>query len=64
MDNFVQPKKIMSPFSGEWSAPQLKKLDYGDKIVTEAYWYCPKTGAFISKGVVSVEPKQAPTKDK
>ena len=60
----VQPKKIMSPFSGEFSTPKLRTLDYGDKIVTEAHWYCPRTGQFITKGTVSVEPKQAPDNDK
>ena len=64
MMNMVQPKNIISPFSGEVSKPQLKKLDYGDKIVTEAHWYCPRTGQYITKGTVSVEPKKAPDSDK
>jgi len=60
--DFVQPKRIMSPFSGEFSTPKLKVLDHGDKLVTEAWWYCPRTGQYITKGVVKVEPKQAPEK--
>ena len=58
--DFVQPKRIQSPWSGEQCTPKLKVLDNGDKIVTEAYWYCPTTGQFITKGIVKVEPKQAP----
>jgi hypothetical protein len=61
--NMVQPKKIISPFSGEVSIPKLRTLDYGDTIVTEAHWYCPRTGQFITKGTVSVEPKKAPGSD-
>ena len=29
----------------------------GDRIVTEAHWYCPRTGKFVLKGIVSDEPK-------
>ncbi len=55
--DYVQPKKIMSPFSGEMCLPKLKNVDYGDKIVTECYWYCPRTGKFVTKGIVEVVDK-------
>ena len=60
--DYVTPKRIMSPFSGEFSTPKLKVLDYNDRVVTEAHWYCPKTGQYITKGVVSIEPKNTPEK--
>ena len=60
--DFVQPKKIMSPFSGEMSMPKIITRDWGDNIVTEAHWYCPRTGKFITKGTVKVEPKAVPEK--
>ena len=53
----VQPKKIASPWTGSWSTPEIKVRDYGDEIVTEAWWYCPDSGQFITKGVVKREPK-------
>ena len=61
MDN-VQPKKIISPWSGALSTPKVKVRDYGNEIVTEAWWYCPTTGKFITKGVIERQPKETPTK--
>ena len=57
MPDYVQAKKILSPYSGEMCTPKMKTLDYGDRIVTEAHWYCPRTGKFVLKGIVSDEPK-------
>ena len=51
MPDFVQAKKILSPFSGEMCTPKMKTLDYGDRVVTEAHWYCPRTGKFVHKGI-------------
>tara|TARA_Y100000310_G_C20684897_1_gene818351 strand:- start:1052 stop:1240 length:189 start_codon:yes stop_codon:yes gene_type:complete len=51
--DFVTPKKIMSPFCGEWSTPKLREMEYKDRTVVEARWYCPKTGKYITKGIVS-----------
>tara|TARA_R110002167_G_scaffold333381_3_gene540431 strand:- start:2027 stop:2230 length:204 start_codon:yes stop_codon:yes gene_type:complete len=48
----VTPKKIVSPFSGEWSTPKIIDRDYGDRIVREAHWYCPASGQYITRGVV------------
>lgn len=55
--DYVTPKQILSPFSGEFSKPKLREVDYGDRIVTEAHWYCPRTGQFITKGTVSIDMK-------
>jgi len=61
--DFVQPKKIVSPYSGEWSSPKLREMDYPDKVVVEAHWYCPASGKFITKGVVEVREKNTNTKE-
>ena len=55
--DYVDPKKIMSPFSGEWCTPKIKQFEYSDKVVTEAWWYCPSSGEFMQKGIVSEHPK-------
>ena len=60
--DLVQPRKIESPWTGEQCLPQIKVRDYGDQLITEAWWYCPTTGQFIGKGVVKVEPKEKITK--
>ena len=62
--DYVQPKKIQSPFSGALSSPKIFDKDYGDRIVTEAWWYCPTTGHFITKGIVTEKVKEFPTKPK
>ena len=50
--NYVQPKRIPSPWTGTLSSPQIKERDYGDYILKEAWWYCPDSGQFITKGIV------------
>lgn len=62
--DYVQPKKIASPYSGVPAAPKIFERDYGDRIVTEAWWYCPTTGQFITKGIVKEEIKENPSKPK
>ena len=53
--DFVQPKVIMSPISGEPVRPQLKTYIKGDQKITEAQWIDPASGTFIRKGIVSIE---------
>tara|TARA_R110000751_G_scaffold32630_4_gene81895 strand:+ start:2653 stop:2847 length:195 start_codon:yes stop_codon:yes gene_type:complete len=60
--DFVTPKKITSPYSGALSSPKIFERDYGDRILTEAWWYCPTSGLFITKGVVKEVVKDVPTK--
>ncbi len=62
--DLVQPKKIVSPYSGEWSSPKLKEVVYDDKVVVEAHWYCPASGKFITRGIVEVRPKSDGTQKK
>ena len=54
---YVKPIQIMSPYSGVMVKPKLREKDYGDKIVVEAWWYCPSSGEFMQKGIVSEHPK-------
>jgi hypothetical protein len=51
----VRAIPIASPISGETSFPRIHKVERGGKIYTEAHWICPASGAFIRKGIVSIE---------
>ena len=55
--NFVRPIQITSPISGQPVMPKLVTLDNGKQIITEAHWIDPASGAFIRKGIVSVQEK-------
>ena len=54
---YVQPRIITSPFSGSPMKPQIRTRESDGKVYTEAYWYCPDSGRFVQKGVVSVVEK-------
>ena len=58
MEQFVRPINIPSPISGQPVAPRLIERDYGDKIVVEAHWIDPASGAFIRKGTVEIRQKK------
>tara|TARA_R100000152_G_C6735365_1_gene159582 strand:- start:497 stop:682 length:186 start_codon:yes stop_codon:yes gene_type:complete len=58
--DFVQPKQIMSPYSGRMVTPRIVEHDRGDEIHVEAQWYCPSSGEFLQKGLVEIRQKQAP----
>ena len=60
--DFVTPKKIASPWSGSMSVPKIKVYTHKNEIVHEAWWYCPDSGKFITKGVIKIEPKTPDTK--
>jgi hypothetical protein len=51
----VRAIPIASPISGEPCLPRIHKVERGGKIYTEAHWICPASGAFIRKGIVSIE---------
>jgi hypothetical protein len=53
--DFVTPKQIISPISGQPVNPRIIELRSGNKIIKEAHWIDPASGAFIRKGVISVE---------
>lgn len=52
--DFIQPKIIASPISGQPVRPVLKTYVREGKEIIEAEYYDPASGAFIRKGVVSI----------
>jgi len=53
--DYVEPKKIISPISGLPVEPKIVINRHGNKIIKEAHWIDPASGAFIRKGLISVE---------
>jgi len=53
--NFITPKPIISPISGQMSKPVLKTYIREGKEIVEAEYYDPASGTFIRKGIVSVK---------
>lgn len=51
----VEPKRIISPISGLPVEPRIVTTVVGNKQIKEAHWIDPASGAFIRKGLVSVE---------
>ncbi len=56
--NMVRAIPIASPISGETVQPRLHKVERDGKMYTEAHWIDPASGAFIRKGIVSIEDVQ------
>lgn len=56
--DLVNPIKITSPISGQPVAPRIHTYERNGKIIKEAHWIDPASGAFIRKGIVSVEDKK------
>tara|TARA_R100001163_G_scaffold728_6_gene1103 strand:- start:9280 stop:9450 length:171 start_codon:yes stop_codon:yes gene_type:complete len=54
----VRAIPIASPISGETVQPRLHKVERDGKVYTEAHWIDPASGAFIRKGIVSIEDVQ------
>jgi hypothetical protein len=53
--DFIQPKIIQSPISGEPVRPTLRTYIRGNQEIVEAEYIDPASGSFIRKGVVSVK---------
>lgn len=53
--DMVTPKIIASPISGQPVAPRIHTYEKGGKVIKEAHWIDPSSGAFIRKGIVSIE---------
>jgi len=51
----IKPIIITSPISGQPCRPTLATYIRGGKKITEASYIDPASGAFIRKGIVSVE---------
>ncbi len=58
MEEFVRPISIPSPISGFPVTPRLIEKDMGDRIIVEAHWIDPQSGAFIRKGIVEIRNKK------
>ena len=53
--DFIQPKIIQSPISGQPVRPTISKYIRDGKEITEAHYTDPASGTFIRKGVVSIK---------
>lgn len=53
--DYVEPKRIISPISGQTVEPKIITRLVNGKIIKEAHWIDPSSGAFIRKGIVSIE---------
>jgi hypothetical protein len=56
--NIVRPINIASPITGASCKPKLIRTERDGKIYVEAMWYCPDSGQFIRKGLISVVDKK------
>ena len=52
--DFITPKPIVSPISGQVVRPVLKTYIREGKEIVEAEYIDPASGSFIRKGIVSV----------
>jgi len=60
--DFIQPKIIQSPISGQPVRPTISKYIRDGKEITEAHYTDPASGSFIRKGVVSIRDITQPEK--
>lgn len=58
--DFITPKPIVSPISGQTVVPRLKTYIREGKEVVEAEYIDPASGTFIRKGIVSVKDLKKP----
>jgi hypothetical protein len=62
--DFITPKIIVSPISGQPVKPVLKTYIREGKEIVEAEYIDPASGTFIRKGIVSVKDVQKPENKK
>lgn len=60
--DFIQPRIITSPISGQPVKPRLKTYVREGKEIVEAEYIDPASGTFIRKGIVSVRDLPQPEK--
>ena len=58
--DFISPKPIVSPISGELVKPRLRTYVRGNQEIVEAEYIDPASGTFIRKGIVSVNEVNKP----
>jgi len=52
---YIQPKIIQSPISGQPVKPLIKSYVREGKEFTEAHYIDPASGTFIRKGLISIK---------
>lgn len=52
---FLEPVKIMSPYSGHASLPQISTFTQDGKIYENVAYSDPVTGAMFKRGTVSIK---------
>lgn len=52
---FIEPNKIISPFSGQACYPQINTFTQDGKTYEQAVYNDPITGAFVKRGMVSIK---------
>jgi hypothetical protein len=62
--DFITPKIIVSPISGQPVKPILKTYIREGKEIVEAEYIDPASGTFIRKGIVSVKDIKKPENKK
>lgn len=62
--DFISPKPIVSPISGEIVKPRLRTYIRGTQEIVEAEYIDPASGTFIRKGIVSVNEVKKPESQK
>lgn len=55
MEMFIQPTKMISPYSGNAVTPQITSYTHAGKTYEQAVYNDPITGHFVKKGLVSVK---------
>jgi hypothetical protein len=58
--DFVDPRPMQSPISGQTIRPVLKTFIRGNQEIVEAHYIDPASGAFVHKGVVSIKDVSKP----
>lgn len=55
MDMFIEPTKIISPYSGQAVFPVINSFTQDGKTYEQAVYNDPITGSFVKRGLVSIK---------
>jgi hypothetical protein len=55
MDMFIEPKNILSPYTGNSVFPKISTYTHDGKTYEQAVYTDPITGHFVKKGLVSIK---------
>ena len=58
MDMFIEPTKVISPYTGNAVFPKITKFTQDGKTYEQAVYNDPITGHFVKKGIVSIRDAQ------